>query len=428
MEKNIVMTNEESNRHAIITKLISKKLNGTQASKQLNLSIRQTKRLKARVIKDGIKGIIHKLRGETGNHKLESSTIEKATKYLKEKYADFGPTLAQEKLKEKHELKIGISTVRKIMISEKLWRPKPKKKSGEYRQWRERKDSLGEMNQFDGSYHKWLEDRAEEFCLLASIDDATGKVTLKFDTNESIPCVFEFWKEYLKTKGKPLAIYLDKYSTYKINHKSAVDNNEMLTQFQRAMQVLGIRVITAHSPQAKGRVERLNKTLQDRLVKEMRLREINNMKDANIFLKEYEQIFDNKFSVKAKKEGDLHVPLTKNELENLDAIFSIHSTRLVRNDYTIQFKGQWIQLAELQPTGVCRKDNILIEERLDGSLHLSLRGKYLNYTLLPTRPEKVNVLVPMLTSSKSEWKPPVNHPWRKFNLGKNTKQLISQNV
>lgn len=428
MEYDIVMTNKESNRHTIITKLIAKKINGTQAAKQLKLSIRQTKRLKASVIKNGIKGTIHKLRGKTGNNKLPDGTLEKAKKYIQENYLDFGPTFAQEKLKDDHKLKIGISTVRKLMIAEKFFTPRLRKRSSEYRAWRERKESFGEMGQFDGSYHKWLEDRADECCLLANIDDATGKVTLKFDTNESIPCVFEFWKEYVKTKGKPIAIYLDKYSTYKINHKSAVDNKDALTQFQRAMETLGINVITAHSPQAKGRVERLNETLQDRLVKELRLRKIDTIEDANIFLKEYEKIFDDKFGVKAKKEGDLHVQLTKKELENLDAIFAVHSKRLVRNDYTIQFKKQWIQLAQLQPTGVLRKDSVLIEERLDGSLHISLRGKYLNFEILPSRPEKTKVLLPILTSVKSDWKPPANHPWRKFQIQTKNTELICQNV
>jgi hypothetical protein len=428
MEYDIVMTNKESQRHAIITKLIASKINGTQAAKQLKLSVRQTKRLKASVIKNGIKGTIHKLRGKAGNNKLPEGTLEKAKKYIQENYSDFGPTFAQEKLKDNHKLKIGISTVRQLMIAEKFFIPRLRKKSSEYRAWRERKECYGEMGQFDGSYHKWLEDRAPECCLLANIDDATGKVTLKFDTNESIACVFEFWKDYVKTKGKPIAIYLDKYSTYKINHPSATDNKDALTQFQRAMETLGINVISAHSPQAKGRVERLNETLQDRLVKELRLKNISTVEDANIFLKEYEKIFDDKFGVKAKKEGDLHVPLTKKELEKLDTIFSVHSKRLVRNDYTIQFKKFWIQLAELQPTGVLRKDSVLIEERLDGSLHISLRGKYLNFEMLPSRPEKTKMLLPMLTPVKSDWKPSANHPWRKLQIRTQNTELICQNV
>lgn len=429
MEYEVVMTKKEVQRHSIITKLISNKINGSQAARLLNLSIRQTKRIKAEVKKHGIKGVIHKLRGIEGNHKLNEDTIENAKKFLKEKYSDFGPTFAQEKLRKVHKLKIGISTVRKIMIDEKLFKPKKKKKTEDYRKWRERKECYGEMGQFDGSYHKWLEDRAEECCLLANIDDATGKVTLKFDTNEAIEPVFNFWKEYVEKKGKPSSIYLDKFSTYKINHPSAVDNKDLLTQFERAVTTLGIKLIVAHSPQAKGRVERLFETLQDRLVKELRLRNICNIEDANTFLKEeYEEIFNNQFSVIPKKENDLHLPLTKNEKTNLDSIFSVHSKRIVRNDYTIQFKKQWIQLSETQPTGVYKKDMVLIEERLDGTMHISLNDKYLNYELLPGRPKKVEVLVPVLTATKSEWKPPENHPWRTRKIQVDSAPLICQNV
>ena len=430
MEYDIVMTNAEANRHAIILKLIHKKINGTQAARQLHLSVRQTKRLKSRVTQKGIKGIIHGLRGATGNNQLPKELIEKAIHYLTKHYADFGPTFAQEKLTEIHQLTIGVSTVRKLMITEKLFKPKHRKRSGEYRAWRERKASFGEMIQFDGSYHKWFEDRAPECCLLAGIDDATGRVTLKFDTNESIHCVFAFWKEYVEDKGKPLAIYLDKYSTYKINHPSAVDNKELMTQFQRAMQTLGIRVIHAHSPQAKGRVERLNETLQDRLVKELRLRNISTIEEANIFLKEYTKTFDGKFGVMAQKEGDLHLSLTRNEQENLEAIFSVHSNRLVHNDYTLQFKNHWIQLAEIQPIGVCKKDTVRIEERLDGSLCLSLRETYLKYEILSERPKRTTILLPMLTGTKtkSSWKPPRNHPWRRYETQNKSASFIRQNV
>jgi len=429
MEYDIVMTNKEARRHKIINNLIHGKINGTQAAKQLDLSIRQTKRLKARVSKEGIKGIIHKLRGTQGNNKLDEKIVEKAIVFIKEKYSDFGPTFAQEKLAEINKLKIGVSTVRKIMIDEKLFTPRHRKKNKEYREWRERKAAYGEMGQFDGSYHDWFEGRAPECCLLANIDDATGKVTLKFDRNESIGCVFDFWKRYIEEKGKPIAIYLDKYSTYKINHPSATDNKQLMTQFQRAMDCLGINVINAHSPQAKGRVERLFETLQDRLVKELRLRNISTIKEANKFLKEeYENIFNSKFSVVPKSKANLHSELTKIEKRNIDSIFAVHSKRLVRNDFTIQFKNQWIQLNEIQPLTVYKKDKVTMEERLDGSLHLGLRGKYLDYEMLPQRPQKVKVLLPALTVSKSAWKPAENHPWRRLRIQSDKSQLICQNV
>lgn len=427
MEYDITMTNKEAQRHKIIVNLISQKINGTEAAKQLKLSVRQAKRLKANVIKDGVTGIIHGLRGTIGNHKLDQKIVKKAIKLIRKEYSDFGPTLAQEKLKDIHEISIGVSTIRRIMIDEKIYKPKPRKKNSEHREWRERKAGFGEMGQFDGSYHDWFEGRAPECCLLGNIDDATGKVTLKFDTNESIACVFKFWKEYIQGKGKPLAIYLDKYSTYKINHKSAVDNKDLITQFQRAMDTLDINLISAHSPQAKGRIERLFETLQDRLIKELRLRKISSIEKANQFLKEeYEEIFNNKFGVVPRSEANLHREMTKFEKQNIDAIFSVHSQRLVHNDFTIQFKNQWIQLAETQPTTVYKKSNVIIEERLDGSLHVGLKGKYLNYTVLPERPQKVKMLLPALTAVKSTWRPSENHPWRKLHI-QNAKQLTHQN-
>ena len=250
---------------------------------------------------------------------------------------------------------------------------------------------------------------------LAAIDDSTGKITkLKFAKNEGVAEVFHFWKEYLEAKSKPVAIYLDKFSTYKVNHKNATDNHELLTQFQRACNDLNINLISAHSPQAKGRVERLFETLQDRLVKELRLARISDAETANKFLEEkYIQIFNDKFAVIPAKDTDLHRPLTKYDKENIDKIFSIQSKRQVKNDFTIQFKNTWYQLAEIQPTTVYRKDDVLVEERLNGEVYLSKKEKYLNFKNLPARPEKVKTNLAAITPQKSNWIPPENHPWRK---------------
>ena len=411
----ITMTSKEAERLTVINNLIAKKINGTDAAKQLHLSVRQTKRLKAEVINDGAKGIIHKLRNKTSNNKTEEKLLKKVKKIIDKKYSDFGPTLAAEKLMEIDKINLGVTIIRKMMIEEKLWKPKSRKQSQKHREWRERKECYGEMLQFDGGYHKWFEKRNGEVCLLATIDDATGKITkLKFAKNEGVVEVFRFWKEYLESKNKPVAIYLDKFSTYKVNHKNATDNHELLTQFQRACNDLNINLISAHSPQAKGRVERLFETLQDRLVKELRLQNISDIKTANRFLEEkYIQIFNEKFSVVPVKDTDLHRPLTEYDKENIDKIFSIQSQRQVKNDFTIQFKNQWYQLAEIQPTTVYKKDSILIEERLDGSIHLSKKDKYLNFKKLPQRPEKVKTNLIAITPRKSNWIPPENHPWRK---------------
>ena len=193
------------------------------------------------------------------------------------------------------------------------------------------------------------------------------------------------------------------------------DDPNCLTQFQRAMeQDLNIKIIHAHSPQAKGRVERVCDTLQDRLVKELRLAGISTKPEANRFAKEvFIPQFNNKFSVLPQKKGNLHRPLTEYEKSNFDKIFSVQNTRVVNNDFTVRHKGQWYQLAEQQPTLVLRKDKALIEERIDGSLHISLRNKELNHTVLPSRPQKVKIKVIGLVKSKSTWKPPADHPWRR---------------
>lgn len=310
------------------------------------------------------------------------------------------------------------------MAGWKLWKIKPRKQSKDMHCWRPRKDCFGEMEQFDGSYHYWLENRSEELCLLLAIDDATGKITYaKFDFNESKETVFKFWKEYVLDKGLPIAIYLDKFSTYKINHKNAVDNQDMITQFQRTANQLGIKLITAHSPQAKGRVERVFETLQDRLVKEMRLRGISTIQEANQYLKEFIPEFNAKFAVIPNKNIDLHKPLGNDLKGRLSQIFSVQSQRIVCNDYTVMFKNRYFQLEQKQPTTVFKKDTVIIEEHLNGEIKICLKDKYLNYKVLPERPKKMNVLLPAIARQRTAWKPPINHPWRKsFARGIQQKQ------
>lgn len=416
MEQGIItMTTQEAERLTIINNLIAEKINGTDAGKQLHLSVRQVKRLKARVIKKGAPGIVHGLRGKESNHKIQTELLAKAQEIITASYPDFGPTLATEKLLELHEITVSVTTIRRMMIKEKLFSPKKRKQNQAHRSWRERKGCYGEMQQFDGGYHHWFEDRGEEVCLLAAIDDATGRLTkLKFGTSESVTEVFDFWKGYVGAHGKPGAIYLDKFSTYKINHKSAKDNHELMTQFERACQDLTITLITAHSPQAKGRVERLFETLQDRLVKELRLHNISDIETANQFVETtYLEDFNKRFAVVPTKGTDLHRSLMKHEEEHLDTIFSIQSTRQVKNDFTIQFQNNWYQLEAIQKATVYRKDEILVEERLDSSIHLSKKGIPLKFQKLPSRPEKVKVNLAAITPRKPDWTPPANHPWRK---------------
>jgi transposase len=426
--KPVTLSAWELRQHKIINQTLEGKLTNSQAATELGLTIRQVQRLKIKVREGGVKELSHKNRGRKSNNQFFTEYLEHAMEIIKEKYYDFGPTLAAEKLLENHGIKLGKETVRKFMGQAGLWQPKSRKLHAHYRAWRERKQSFGEMQQFDGSYHDWFEGRLlgcdgqplKEICLLAAIDDATGRLTkLKFDQSEGVVPVSQYWLEYVKTLGKPLKIYLDRFSTYKINNKHLFDDPNVLTQFERTMKELSVDIIHAHSPQGKGRIERLFKTLQDRLLKELRLEGINTIAEANKFLeKTFIPKFNEKFSVVPKKPDNLHTPLTATELARINNIFSIQAYRNVNNDFTIRFKSKWLQLKEQQPTLVLRKDQVLVEEHLDGTIHLNLRNKYLDFTELPQRPEKVKMRVTGLARERQLWKPPMNHPWKKLAFEK----------
>jgi len=426
----ITMSTKELDRFQIIKKTIGKYINGTKAARLLHLTTRQIRRLKFKVKKFGPQGLIHGNRGRESHNKIDDNKKKTIVELLRKHYYDFGPTFANEKLFENHSINHDPKTIRQIMIDEGLWKPRTRKKSAVHRAWRERKSCYGEMIQFDGSYEYWFEERNGKSCLLAGIDDATGKVVLaKFTEHEGVFPVFGFWQEYLVKNGKPMSIYLDKFSTYSVNHQLAKENSDTLTQFERAAGELRIEPIKANSPQAKGRVERLFHTLQDRLIKELRLAGISTMDEANIFLEKiFIPKFNAKFSVEPRSKANLHRELNKKESKQLPSIFSRKKERTILNDFTFSFKKQWYQLTKEQPATICKKDIVIVEERLDKTIYVRLRGAYLNYKLLPKRPEKQNASVKMpwvLPASKAHT-PPLNHPWRQIFHASAIKQINKQ--
>jgi hypothetical protein len=410
----IKLTASEQERYDIIRSCLDKDITNKEASVRLGLKVRQIQRIKRAVEKEEKKGVIHKSKGQTPPNATSNITVEKATAFLKKKnHTDFGPTFAQEKL-----LALGVEmnkeTLRLLMIKKDIWKPRPRHGPQIVREWRERKERFGELVQFDGSYHDWFENGDKE-CLLAAIDDATSIIAhAVFEDNEGVLSVFRFWWAYMETLGRPVAIYLDKFSTYKVNHKNAVDNKEFMTQFERAMAELDVRVICANSPEAKGRVERLFGTLQDRMVKEMRLADIKKRDETNRFICEkYLPDHNRRFSVPAKNTTDAHRPLSDELKAKLPSIFSVQSKRKVNNDYTIQFKNRWYQLEAEQKTSVYKRDEVIIEERLDKTIHIRLKEVYLDYRELPDRPKPTYVPIVAITRQKPDWKPPKDHPWRK---------------
>ena len=413
----ISMSKKEIRKYDIIKKVINQELNGAQASKLLGVTTRQIRRLKRKVEEFGAEGLVHAGRGKTGNRSMPEKEREKIKRLLHERYFDFGPLFASEKLEETHGIIRDKGTIRSIMIEEGLWKPKLKKKQREkHRSWRQRRSNYGEMPQYDGSYHYWFEDRGPKCCLLATIDDANNRVWAKFDQHEGIEPTFAFWREYIDKFGKPYSIYVDRFSTYSMNHKLALENPDTLTQFERAMETLNTEIIHAQSAEAKGRVEKLFKTLQDRLIKELRLNNISTTEEANRFLEEdFLPRFNAKFMVEPRTNADLHKKLTKKEESKLDSIFSRQYERTVRNDFTFSYKTKWYQLTENQVVTICKGDKITVEERMDGTLYFRLRGKYLNYKVLPEKPKKISE-----KKKNTKWvipagktnKPSSNHPWK----------------
>ncbi|PIY58530.1 MAG: ISNCY family transposase [Candidatus Yonathbacteria bacterium CG_4_10_14_0_8_um_filter_43_17] len=418
MDMNITMSLTEIKKYDIIKKVIGKELNGSEAAEMLGLTVRHVRRLKRKVDKNGIKGLIHGNRGKPSNRRMPDNEKSKIADLIREHYSDFGPLLATEKLAERHKINRDKSTVRSIMIKEGIWTPKAKKKET-HREWRQRKACKGEMIQYDGSYDHWFEDRGGEVCLLASIDDADSNVRARFDEHEGVEPTFNFWRGYIEHYGKPNSIYVDKFSTYSMNHKLAKENPDTLTQFERAMKELNIGIIHAHSPQAKGRVEKLFKTLQDRLTKELRLNGISTIKEANEFLeKVFLPKFNAKFMVEPRSKADLHKKLNEQEKNKLDPIFSRQYRRVVGNDFTVSHKKNCYQLEKIQPTTIYKQDIVIVEEQIGQAIRFRLRGKYLNYKLLPEKPKKINSsknnlqwVIPRSTAHI----PPANHPWRQIS-------------
>ena len=412
----IKLSAAELERYDTIRDCIDGNITNKEASIRLGLKKRWVQMLKRSVEKDGKRGAVHGSKGQSPGNSTSDAVAEKVAAFFREKkHHDFGPTFAQEKLAD-IGIDLNTETLRLLMVKKKIWKPHPRCGPQIVHEWRERKESFGELVQFDGSYHDWFE-TGEEECLLAAIDDATSKIMQAiFEDNEGVHAVFRFWWAYLEAYGRPRAIYLDKFSTYKVNHKNAVNNAEFITQFQRAMYELDVRVICANSPEAKGRVERLFGTLQNRMVKEMRLRDMKERNDANLYIYEkYIPDHDRRFSVAARNTVDAHRPLSNDLKTRLPSIFSVQSRRRVNNDYTVQFKTCWFQLEDTQETSVYKRDEVTIEERLDGTIHVRLKKTYLKYRVLPARPKPTYVPTVAITGTKPIRKPPKSHPWRRWN-------------
>ena len=422
----ISMSMKETGRIAILERLMYKEIKQRHAAQMLSLSVRQIRRLVKRYKRLGVNGIPHRLRGRMSNNRcLNETGLGQITEIIRTHYADFGPTLAHEKLTAHHGIAFSRETLRKAMISARLWKPK-RRKYVTVHQMRERRSCEGELVQLDGSPHDWFEGRAPVCTLLVYIDDATGKLKhLKFVVSESTAAYFMATKEYLTLHGKPLAFYLDKHGVFRVNTAkggtAAVDDSNGVTQFGRAMQELTIELIFAESAQAKGRVERVNQTLQDRLVKEMRLKGITTLEQGNQYLPEFVRDFNRKFAVIPKEKANLHRLLVSHE--NLDRILSEQHTRILSKQLTLSYQNRIYQIKTDRPTYAMRYAPVVVRVDREGIVTIEYKGKQLTYVVLTRQPKAeavdskhINLAVDRIRKAVEIHKPKATHPWRQAGL------------
>jgi transposase len=414
MDKLLQMSTKELSRLEVMQKLSEKRMSQKEAGAMLHVSTRQIKRLLKTYRKKGAAGLVSKQRGRKGNNRLAEDVKKRALNFLKTKYQGFGPTLAHEKLVEKEKLKLSDESVRQLMIAEGLWKARKVKKVVTH-QLRERRACFGELIQIDGSPHDWFEGRAKACVLLVFIDDATGKlVQLLFVDSESFFSYCAAAEGYFSQQGKPVAFYSDKHSIFRVNQPSAGSHDD-LTQFGRAMQELDIQIICANTPQAKGRVERVIQTLQDRLPKEMRLRQIKSREAGNAYLPEFLMDFNQRFAEPPRSDVNLHRPLTPKE--DLARILTWQETRTLSKNLTLQFHKTVYQIQTERPSYALRNAQVTVCLNAQDNITILYNGKSLPFTVYNQQAQQAEVvsakqLALALREKRLPSKPAPDHPWR----------------
>ena len=399
--------------------LKAKQITQAQAAAQLGLSVRHVKRLWQAYRSGGAKALVSKRRGQASNNQLDPAVAAKALKLLRDRYADFGPTMAHEKLTEVHHLSVSVETVRKFLITAGLWQPRRARKAVIH-QLRQRRPRRGELVQLDGSPYAWFEDRGPACSLLVFIDDATGQLLeLFFAPSETTFSYFAATARYLTRHGRPVAFYSDKHSIFRLTNTTATTGTG-LSQFGRAMRELDIEIICANSPQAKGRVERANQTLQDRLVKELRLAHISNLERANTYLPEFMADFNRRFGLPPANPADAHRPLLSSQ--QLGRIFSLQTPRIISKNLTFQYAKDVYQLTQPKGTQAFRGAQVLVLEDAHGGLTAEYQGRALAYTRVDQQVHQaqevsskaIAAAVDQAQLKQATPKPAENHPWRNY--------------
>lgn len=370
------MSAQELDRLTVIEHVLAKRLPQVEAAKQLGITPRQVRRLIERYRRDGAAGLVSKKRGKRSNNACPEDLRNAVIALVRQDYHDFGPTLIAEKLDEKHDIQLSRETIRQWLRVAGIWKDRRHRRKRVH-QPRYRRDCIGELIQIDGSQHRWFEERGPKCTLLVYIDDATGRLMeLRFTDSETTFDYFHSTQRYLECHGKPVAFYSDKHTVFRVNNVGATGGNG-LTQFGRALHELNIDIIYANSSQAKGRVERVNKTLQDRLVKELRLEGIDTIDTANAFLPTFIEQFNAKFAKEPTNPTDLHRPLS--ELDDLDEILTWQEDRTVSRSLTVQY-DRVVYL--LEPTDLAKdlqRKKVRVYDYPDGTIAIKYQDAELPY-------------------------------------------------
>jgi len=373
----VLMSKRELNRIDVLARLDGGGLTTAAAADLMRLTLRQTHRLLKRYRDGGAAAIANRRRGRPSNNRLSDVVRDHAIALVRDYYADFGPTLAAEKLGERHDVRVSRETLRGWMRRAGLWLPRAERKR--IQQPRHRREHVGELIQIDGSDHRWFEDRAAPCTLLVFIDDATSRLMeLRFVPSESTFAYFEALKSYLQHHGKPVAFYSDKHSIFRVSREDAASGDGM-TQFGRALSELNIEILCANTSQAKGRVERAHHTLQDRLVKELRLAGISSMEAANAFLPAFVRIFNARFAKLAASDRDLHRPIAG--INDLDDILCWREQRSVSRQLVVNYNRMKFMLRPDATSAALAGKVVDIYDFPDGRLEIRWKGLPLPYSV-----------------------------------------------
>jgi Helix-turn-helix domain len=411
---------EMSQRERDTLKVMHGVLDGTrtqaEAARLLKRSVRHIRRIQRKLEVHGDAALVHALRGRPSNHRHDPTLRQRVLKAYRSRYPDFGPTLACEKLASEG-LQVGVETLRRWLVAEGLWTRR--RQRDPHRSRRPRRSCFGELVQMDASIHDWLEGRGEELVLITMIDDATGRLLARFYPAGTLEAHLDLLGRWLRRYGRPLAIYTDRHSIFEPHEKGQpLADPEARTQFGRALGELDIELIRAHSPQAKGRVERSFGTAQDRWVKELRLAKAKTCEQANRVLERLVPDHNRRFAKPARQPNDAHRRL--GSAHRLESILSVQHQRVVANDYVVRWSNRLYQLLPPVYAGE-RGGRVVIEERLDGSLAIRFGKHYLKYRQIVASPPQEGES-PQASGKSSKrpkecnsqpWRPPADHPWRK---------------